>query len=81
MAGGVTWLNGLKDRDVCQSQVGVNYDPMIAKLIAKGPDRATALANLHKGLSELQVGSQAPTRNAFLRRTSALVSAATPPAR
>ena len=42
------------------SQVGVNYDPMIAKLIARGPDRATALASLHAGLSELQVGSQEP---------------------
>lgn len=37
----------------------MHYDPMIGKLIAKGPDRATALANLHAGLSELQVSSRA----------------------
>ncbi len=36
-------------------QVGVHYDPMIAKLITKGPDRQTALDNLHTALSELQV--------------------------
>jgi acetyl/propionyl-CoA carboxylase alpha subunit len=36
-------------------QVGVNYDPMIAKVIARGPDRSTALARLHAALSDLQV--------------------------
>lgn len=38
-------------------QVGVHYDPMIAKLITKGPDRQTALDNLHTALSQLQVSS------------------------
>lgn len=33
----------------------MHYDPMIAKLITKGPDRQTALDNLHAALSELQV--------------------------
>ena len=36
-------------------QVGVNYDPMIAKVITRGPDRATALASLHTALQQLQV--------------------------
>jgi hypothetical protein len=40
---------------VCPSlQVGVNYDPMIAKVITSGPDRATALASLHTALQQLQ---------------------------
>ena len=36
-------------------QVGVNYDPMIAKVIARGPDRQSALRKMHTALSELQV--------------------------
>ncbi|EIE19193.1 biotin carboxylase [Coccomyxa subellipsoidea C-169] len=48
-------------------QVGVHYDPMIAKLITKGPDRQTALDNLHTALSELQV-SGLPTNVTFLKR-------------
>ncbi len=36
-------------------QVGVNYDPMIAKVIARGPDRQSALRTMHTALSELQV--------------------------
>ncbi|CAL8464529.1 g4064 [Coccomyxa elongata] len=48
-------------------QVGVHYDPMIAKLITKGPDRQTALDNLHTALSQLQV-SGLPTNVRFLKR-------------
>ncbi|KAL0041250.1 hypothetical protein WJX77_010412 [Trebouxia sp. C0004] len=47
--------------------VGVNYDPMIAKVIARGPDRSTALARLHTALSDLQV-SGLPTNQEFLKR-------------
>lgn len=47
--------------------VGVNYDPMIAKVITSGPDRQTALTRLHTALSELQV-SGLPTNQAFLKR-------------
>lgn len=36
-------------------QVGVNYDPMIAKIIVRGPDRQTALRRMHAALSDLQV--------------------------
>lgn len=38
-------------------QVGVNYDPMIAKLVVHGPDRPAALASMHSALQELQVGA------------------------
>ena len=38
-------------------QVGVNYDPMIAKIIARGPDRQTALRKMYTALLELQVWS------------------------
>lgn len=38
-------------------QVGVNYDPMIAKVIARGPDRQSALRRISAALSELQVRS------------------------
>jgi acetyl-CoA/propionyl-CoA carboxylase, biotin carboxylase, biotin carboxyl carrier protein len=47
-------------------EVGTDYDPMLAKLIAHGPDRATALARLDRGLGELLV--LGPTTNApYLR--------------
>jgi acetyl-CoA/propionyl-CoA carboxylase biotin carboxyl carrier protein len=49
------------------SEVGVTYDPMIAKVIAWGDDRDAALARLQRALSEtavLGVGTNA----AFLRR-------------
>ncbi len=36
-------------------QVGVNYDPMIAKVIARGVDRQSALQRMHSALSDLQV--------------------------
>lgn len=38
------------------SVVSHHYDPMIAKLIAHGPDRAIALARLRAGLAALEVG-------------------------
>ena len=47
------WL--LQHDNVAFLQVGVNYDPMIAKVITSGPDRQTALTRLHTALSELQV--------------------------
>jgi len=46
--------------------VGTTYDPMLSKVIAYGPDRATALARLDRALAEhvvLGVG----TNTAFLR--------------
>jgi acetyl-CoA/propionyl-CoA carboxylase biotin carboxyl carrier protein len=47
--------------------VGSTYDPMLNKVIAWGPDRATALQRLDRALSE-QVVLGVPTNTAFLRR-------------
>lgn len=46
--------------------VGVNYDPMIAKVIATGADRASALHALHAALSQLQI-SGIPTNCEFVK--------------
>ena len=40
---------------VLVTQVGGHYDPMIAKVLARGPDRDAALAALHGVLTELEV--------------------------
>ncbi len=37
------------------SVVGTEFDPLLAKLVAHGPDRATALGRLDRALSELQL--------------------------
>jgi len=44
------------------SEVGSQYDPLLAKVIAHGPDRAAALARLDRALAELRVVG--PTTNA-----------------
>ena len=36
-------------------QVSVHYDPMLAKIITHGPDRASALSALHRALAETQI--------------------------
>ena len=51
MAGFWTFLHSAI---ACCLQVGVHYDPMIAKVIAKGANRTEALARLHAALSQLQ---------------------------
>lgn len=51
--------------------VGSDYDPMIAKLIAHGPDRAQALARLHQMLSETAYLG-VTTNTAYLGRLLAL---------
>ena len=48
------------------SVVGSNYDPMLNKVIAWGPDRATSLARLDRALAE-QVVLGVGTNTAFLR--------------
>ncbi len=35
--------------------IGTDYDPMLAKLIAHGPDRATAIARLDRALADLEL--------------------------
>jgi acetyl/propionyl-CoA carboxylase alpha subunit len=47
-------------------EIGVGYDPMIAKLIAHGPTRAEALARLADALAETEVGG-VTTNLPFLR--------------
>jgi 3-methylcrotonyl-CoA carboxylase alpha subunit len=46
------------------------YDPMIAKLIVHGPDRATALARLRRALAETEIAG-VTTNVAFLGRIAA----------
>ncbi len=48
------------------SEVGLDYDPMLAKLISHAPDRGAALADLEIGLAELLVLGPA-TNAAYLR--------------
>ena len=47
-------------------EIGIGYDPMIAKLIAHGPTRAEALARLGDALAETEVGG-VTTNLPFLR--------------
>lgn len=47
--------------------VGTLYDPMVAKLVCHGPDRASALARLHAALGQLQIAGF-PNNVEFLRR-------------
>jgi acetyl-CoA carboxylase biotin carboxylase subunit len=37
-------------------EVGLNYDPMLAKIIVWGPDRAVAIERMRRALEELNVG-------------------------
>ncbi|GAA1168682.1 hypothetical protein GCM10009654_27330 [Streptomyces hebeiensis] len=55
--------------------VGSAYDPMLAKVIAHGPDRATALRRLRAALAET-VTLGVPTNAGFLRRLLAHPSVA-----
>jgi 3-methylcrotonyl-CoA carboxylase alpha subunit len=49
---GVRVDTGVREGDT----VTAHYDPMLAKIIAHGPDRATALRRLKRGLEATQVG-------------------------
>jgi acetyl-CoA carboxylase biotin carboxylase subunit len=48
---GVRWDGGI-ERD---GEVTLHYDPLLAKLIAHGPDRGTAIARMTRALEELVV--------------------------
>jgi acetyl-CoA/propionyl-CoA carboxylase biotin carboxyl carrier protein len=48
------------------SEVGTSYDPMLAKVIAYGPDRATALARLDRALASYAIAG-VTTNAAFSR--------------
>ncbi|MFI0778378.1 acetyl/propionyl/methylcrotonyl-CoA carboxylase subunit alpha [Streptomyces sp. NPDC021212] len=52
------------------TEVGTVYDPMLAKVIAHGPDRATALRRLRAALGSLTVLG-VDTNTGFLRRLAA----------
>ncbi len=52
------------------TEVGTTYDPMLAKVIAYGPDRPTALRRLRAALAELSVLG-VDTNAGFLRRLAA----------
>ena len=49
------------------TEVGTSYDPMVAKVIAHGPDRATALRRLRAALADTTVLG-VDTNTGFLRR-------------
>jgi len=58
---GVRIDTGIRDGDT----IAVEYDPLIAKLIAHGPDRNTALHRLHAAMNELRLVGPV-TNQAFL---------------
>jgi 3-methylcrotonyl-CoA carboxylase alpha subunit len=51
-------------------RVGVHYDPMVAKLIARGENRGAAIGTLAQGLARTQLGPL-PTNLGFLRALAA----------
>ena len=61
--GGVRTDSGLSEG----AEVGSRYDPMLSKVIAYGPDRATALRRLRAALADT-VTLGVPTNAGFLRR-------------
>jgi 3-methylcrotonyl-CoA carboxylase alpha subunit len=58
---GVRIDTGIRDGDA----VAVDYDPLIAKLIAHGPDRASAVRRLHDAMNALELVGPV-TNQAFL---------------
>ena len=60
---GVRWDGGIE----IGSDVGLFYDPMLAKLIVHAPDRAQAVARMHRALRELAVVGVDTSREFHLR--------------
>ena len=60
---GVRWDGGVE----AGSNVGLFYDPMLAKLIVWGATRAQALARMHRALLELEVDGVETSREFHLR--------------
>ena len=77
-AGTVSYLREPETSDVVRvdtgviqgDEVGVHYDPMIAKLIVWGEDRQSALTRLRAALTDYHIGG-VTTNVAFLRRLAA----------
>jgi acetyl-CoA carboxylase biotin carboxylase subunit len=60
---GVRWDGGIE----IGSEVSLYYDPMLAKLIVWGADRAQAVARMHRALLELTVDGVETSREFHLR--------------
>jgi acetyl-CoA carboxylase biotin carboxylase subunit len=60
---GVRWDGGIE----AGSDVGLHYDPMLAKLIVWAPDREKAVARMHRALLELAVYGVETSRDFHLR--------------
>jgi acetyl-CoA carboxylase biotin carboxylase subunit len=60
---GVRWDGGIE----IGSEVGLHYDPMLAKLIVWAPDRPQAVARMHRALLELTVHGLETSRDFHLR--------------
>ncbi|HEY0780410.1 MAG TPA: acetyl-CoA carboxylase biotin carboxylase subunit [Gemmatirosa sp.] len=60
---GVRWDGGIEPG----SDVGLFYDPMLAKLIVYAPDRERAVARMHRALGELAIEGVETSREFHLR--------------
>jgi acetyl-CoA carboxylase biotin carboxylase subunit len=60
---GVRWDGGIEDG----SEVGLHYDPMLAKLIVHAPTRALAIARMERALRELVIDGVETSRGFHLR--------------
>jgi len=60
---GVRWDGGIEGG----TEVGLHYDPMLAKLIVWGEDRPQAIARMHRALLELTVDGVETSRDFHLR--------------
>ena len=60
---GVRWDGGIG----IGSEIGLHYDPMLAKLIAWAPTREEAIARMHRALLELTVEGVETSRDFHLR--------------
>ena len=60
---GVRWDGGIG----VGSEIGLHYDPMLAKLIVWGPTRDEAIARMHRALLELTIDGVATSRDFHLR--------------
>jgi acetyl-CoA carboxylase biotin carboxylase subunit len=55
---GVRW-----DAGIAQGfEVGLNYDPLLAKLIVHGPDRATSISRMRRALQDLRISGISTTQ-------------------
>ena len=60
---GVRWDGGIEQG----SEVTLHYDPMLAKLIVHAPNRALAVARMHRALLELTIDGVETSRGFHLR--------------